>query len=177
MNDKNKRTRWMHYRQGLMLVVILFLSGCAAKELSFEILDQGLGMGYYDNTDPDFFVITQLEDIETPELDVHFRPELVELLRAQDYQQQFIVVIFRGFLPVQSSSYAIEPRQILRDEEQVILKVHFGAPDPPDSPVRQAVSSPYLVLAVSKAEPWSKEIRFTLEVDGKEVKEHSFFIP
>jgi hypothetical protein len=174
MNDKDKRIRWMHCWQSLVLLVVLILSGCAAKELSFETVKEF--ESDYTDIDPDFWVLTSPEDMDALKPDLPIPSAVSTELQVLDYQRYFVIVIWRGQLPVLSSKYIIEPNQVLLYKDKIVVQVHYD-PFDPEFIAAQAISSPALVLAVSKTEPWSKEIRFTLEVDGQEVKEHSFFIP
>lgn len=164
----------------LLLLAGLALCGCKAPEpqdLLFETIDQDKsgpsGRGYGEE-EPNLLIIAGSEEVDTPELDIQFPPALAEQLRALDYDRRFVVVVLRGLLVSSSPAYTVETRQVTRYGEKVVLKVHFGEPEGGSYP---AFSSPYQVIAVSKEGEWSREIRFVLEVDGKEVKERAHFVP
>jgi len=120
MNDKKKPSRWVHCWQSLMLLVVLFLSGCAAKELPFEIVGKELGSEYTD-IDPDFWVLTSPEDMDTLKSDLPIPSAVSTELWVIDYQRYFVIVIWRGQLPVLSSKYIIEPNQVLRSTASLFL--------------------------------------------------------
>lgn len=164
----------------------LMLAGCSqSQKLPFNTiakestkLDLITGENWEDQSD--FFIITESGQVDAPKLDIpkmqiKFSPVLAEQLHTIDYQRHFVVVVFR-WLGALSSKYTVEILQITRDGEKVVLKVHFGKPGPNET-TGPAFSSPHHIVAVPKEGKWAQDIRFVLEVDGKEVKEHICFIP
>jgi len=164
------------------LLVWLILCGCKGPEpqyLAFETIDQdesGPSGRSYGEEEPNLLIITRPEEVDTPELDIQFPPALAEQLRALDYDRSFAIVVFRGLLGARSPEYTVDILQLIRYEERVVLKAHFGEPGL-GSRRYPAFSSPYRVIEVSKEGRWSQEIRFVLEVDGQEVRERTHFIP
>ena len=121
-------------------------------------------------------MITRPEQVDAPELDVQFPSDLAEQLRAVDYQNRLVVVAFRGVLTGTSPKLDVEVLRIVRDRDRVVVQAHFGALEPGNL-VLPGFSSPHHAVSVSKEGEWSRDIRFILEVDEKEVAERTYFIP
>ena len=168
----------------LFIVAVVLLLGLPAckpqeQELSFEVLAQGEGFApsrMYAEREPDFLIITTLDEVDNPALDVQYPPDLVEQIRAVDYQNKFVLVVLRGSIGALSPEYTVEVLEAVRAGDNVVLKTHFGNPSP-ESATLSAFSSPYQVVTVKKDGRWGQDIHFVLEVDGTAVKERTQFIP
>lgn len=127
----------------------------------------------------DFLILTQAADANNSKIDtdveVGFPPSLVTQLRAVDYEHNFVVLVFRLVGEVSSENTTII-QEVNRSGDEVILKVHYGSP-PPGRPGGAADSYPNHLAMVAKLGQWRQDIHFILQVDGKEVKEHTYFIP
>lgn len=160
----------------ITLLAGLMLAGCSqGQNLPFKTIasNSNLWAGQnYEGKEPDFLIIIRPEEVDTPKLKVHFPSELADQLRALDYQRDFVLVVFYGSTTATSPDDPVDIRQITRDRDKVVLKTHFGG-----SWILPAYSSPYHIVTVTKEGKWAQNIRFALEVDGKEVKEHAYFIP
>lgn len=175
--------RWFQGLLGLgalvafLLLILAGTSSCAhtqePQNLAFEIIETSSYATEQTcvEKEPDLFIIATPEEADALDLN--------EQLGHLDYQRHFAAVVCRGVLPVTNPSLNPEVRQVTRYENKVVLHVHLkdfktviqteGA--------AQGGSSPYQLIAVSKEERWQQEINFVLEVDGKEAKERSHFIP
>lgn len=150
-------------------------------ELSFETIAEGHSAGYpdgrgYSGEEPDLLFITAPEEVDTPDAEVQFGSDLGEQLRAVDYSNKFVIVVFRGLMTVLSPSYTVDILQVVRTGNRVVVRTHFGAPGPQQGAF-PALSSPYHIIAVPMQGMQGQEIRFVLEVDGQVVKERTHFIP
>ena len=170
----------------IALLAGLILSGCSqVQNLPFKTIAKESTK--YDLTaeanleDPsDFLILTGPEEINASKSDIsrpqlEFSRELAERLRALDYRHSLAIVVFRR-LGATSHSYIVDVRQVTRDREKVVMTAHFGEPRQ-DEVTMPGFSYPYHIIAVSKEGKWTQNIHFVLEVDGKEVKEHTYFIP
>lgn len=141
----------------------------------------------------DFFVITCAAEIQKPKSQsadaelrfshdvtvevVRFGDDVMAELRAVDYQRDFVVLVFH-----RAGTIYLEPRleiiAVTRRADTMALSVRFDS-TPPKGGGPAADSFPYHLIAVSKAEEgeWGKDIRFVLVLNGKEVAEHTHFIP
>ncbi|HEY4761224.1 MAG TPA: protease complex subunit PrcB family protein [Thermoguttaceae bacterium] len=168
----------------LSLLIIALLIGPAAcrpqeQELAFEVLAQGEGFApsrMYAEREPDFLIITKPDEVDNPALDVQYPPDLIDQIRAVDYQNKIVLVVLRGSIGALSPEYTVEVLEVVRAGDNVVLKTHFGNPSP-ESVTLSAFSSPYQVVTVKRDGRWEQNIKFVLEVDGKAVKEHTHFIP
>ena len=149
----------------IALLAGLILSGCSqGQKLSFETIATGEGFATgqsYGREEPDFLIITRLEEVDAPELEVQFPSTLADQLRALDYHRSFALVIFYGSTTAMSPENPVDIRQIIRDGDKVVLKTHFGG-----SWILPAYSSPYHIVTVSKEGKWAQDIRFVLEVES-----------
>ena len=155
------------------------LAACRPRqiELPFETIAKSEGFGTGRSpADPNFLVIAEPEEVDSPGLDVQFPSDLAEQLRAVDYRSNFVIAVFRGRLSILSPKLDVEVLRVVRDGETVIVKARFG-----DSVIGErispAFSSPYHIVAVSKEGEWSRDISFVLEVGGEEMAERTYLIP
>jgi hypothetical protein len=169
-----------------ILLAVLLLAAAGAilpacrpeqTDLPFDTIaqDDGFATGR-SPADPNLVVISNPEQVDSPGLDVQFPSNLAEQLRAVDYQTHFVIAVFRGTLRGRSPKLDVEVLRIVRDRDRVVVQARFG-----HSVVGErsfpAFSSPYHIITVSKEGKWSRDIRFTLKVDEKEVVERTYFIP
>ena len=146
-------------------------------ELPFETIAQSEGFSTGRSpADPNFLVITEPEQVDSPGLDVQFPADLAGQLRAVDYQKNFVVAVFRGTLTGTSPELDVEVLRVVRNGDDVVVQARFGELEP-GKLILPGFSSPYHVVAVTREGQWSRDIRFVVEVDGEEVVERTYFIP
>jgi hypothetical protein len=154
-----------------------------AKYLSIGMVERPTLDQLLDNGD--FLILNKSEDFLNPEPD-HPEVRLIfgsrtpgELippeLRTVDYSREFAVIVFHRSGGI-SEYNTVDVREITRAGNQVVLQAHFGS-IPPDIPSLPAISYPNQVGAVSKEGKWGQDIHFVLQVDGKVVKERTYFVP
>lgn len=163
----------------LLVAAGVILAACRPQqtELPFETIAQSEGFTTGRSpADPNLVVISSPEQVDSPGLDIQFPSDLAEQLRAVDYKTHFVIAVFRGTLTITSPRLTVDILRIVRQGNRVVLQTHFG-----DSVIGTrilpAFSSPYHIITVSKEGEWSRDIRFVLEVDEKEVAERTYFIP
>ena len=160
-----------------MLIILVGASSCAHTQepqgLAFEVIESSsyaAGQTCIEK-EPDLFIIATPEEANALDLN--------EQLGGLDYQRNFAAAVCRGRLTVTNPSLNPEVRQVARYGNKVVLQVHLKDFETVlrNEGSAQGGSSPYQLIAVSKKGRWQQEIHFVLEVDGKEVKERSHFIP
>jgi hypothetical protein len=99
-------------------------------------------------------------------------------LRAEDYRRDFVVLVFRKAAPTTQPDPRPEITGITRQTDTVALYVRFD-PSPPIGGAAAVDAFPYHLVTVSRPEAseWGRDIRFVLILNGKEVSEHTHFIP
>lgn len=169
------------YLKGLLSlgvsIILLGASSCThtqeSQDLAFEIIETSsyaAGRTCVEK-EPDLFIIATREEADALDLN--------EQLGHLDYQRNFAAAVCRGVLTVTNPSLNPEVRQVTRYGSKVVLQVHLKDFETVirNEGAAPGGSSPYQLIAVSKERRWQREIQFVLEVDGKEVKERSHFIP
>lgn len=161
---------------GLLLFVI---TACQPQEgkLPFETIAQGdgfyTGRGY-GGEEPNLLIITGLNEVDSPGLDVEFPPELADQLRQLDYDRFFAILVLQGLK--HQGGYSITVQRVVRQDDRVNVHAEFTKPEPGTRRI-QAFTSPYHLIAVSKQGEWGQQFRFVLIADSEEVAETSHFIP
>ncbi|MGD2206694.1 MAG: protease complex subunit PrcB family protein [Anaerolineae bacterium] len=180
---RRKMSGWW---KGLVALVAFGLLGLVAcrpgeAELPFQTIAEGDSVGApdgrgYSGEEPDLLVITALEQVDSPGMDIQFGADLADQLRAVDYEHNIVIVVFRGSIEALSSSYTVDILRVVRSRNQVVVRAHFGAPGPEEGSL-SSFSSPYHIIAVLRQRMQEQKIRFILEVDGQVAKECTYFIP
>lgn len=160
--------------------VILLLCGCQTQtELAFNGLREEFG----DQTNlstpytekPSLLILTNQEEI-TASIEAKFiyEPELLEALRALDYNSFFVVLFIKE---ASGDADFVTVQQVFRQGKQVTLKAEFIAPLP-DTRSHTIITNPYDLIAVSKEGDWNEMITFTMtNSEGKVITETTHFVP
>jgi hypothetical protein len=144
------------------------------QDLSFDTIDQGAYGLHYTGVKPAIFVIARVEDVDTLNVDLQFRAPLTERLRQLDYNRSFAVLVFYG--SVRTGGYSIIVDKISKQDSQIKVRAQFIQPGL-HVEITQGFTLPYHLVAVSKTEPWKRNVRFILLKEDDPVAETSHFIP
>lgn len=170
--------RWLQVCVALWLTLVLV--GCTSRELDFEVI------GSVSDTprticddEPGLFVLASPEEISSSGLETRRDRDVIEQLHALNYSRHFAVAVCRGLMGMSNPSLTPDVRQITRDGDKVIVRAHFqDAKEVLSKEGGMPMESwPYQLVVVTKKGRWGRDIRFVLEVDGKEVQERAHFIP
>ena len=169
------------WRPALLVLLLLLLAACRVpgqregEVLPFETIEQqgssGTG-GLYESEQPTFHVLTSAEQVDqlarlvTAEAQMH--------LSALDYDEVVVVVVFQGWKP--TNGYGVEVEQVVRRGNRVVVEAQFTERNP-EMAAADEETSPYHVVAVSKAGEWGEDVRFLLHAEGQVVQEQTYFIP
>ncbi len=169
-----------HPKIKILLGLLLFvITACQPQEgkLPFETIAQGDGFytgRSYGGEGPNLLIITELNEVDSPGLDVEFPPELADQLRHLDYNRFFAVLVLQGLKS--TGGFSVTVQRISRENNQVTVQIQFIEPGP-GAWITGAFTSPYHLIAVSKRGEWRQQIRFVLVTNSEEVAETSHFIP
>jgi hypothetical protein len=162
---------------GAMLLFTIVACTPQIEELSFKTISQGDGFytgQSYGEEKPGIFVISNVDEIDEPGLDIMFPTKLADELRQLDYDRFFAILVLQG--QKRSSGYSVTVKKIVRQGKQVSVYAEFK--EPKIGTRRTWVfTSPYHLVAVFKSGNWGQNINFLLEADGKVVAESYHFIP
>jgi hypothetical protein len=124
-----------------------------------------------------------VEEIQKPksqvaDVELRFGDDVTAELRAVDYQWHFAVLVFRKAAPTTQPDPRPEITGITRQTDTVALYVRFD-PSPPIGGAAAVDAFPYHLVTVSRPEAseWGKDIRFVFILNGKEMSEHTHFVP
>lgn len=175
-----KKTNLSVVLAALLLAALgAILAACRPRqtEPTFGTIAPGEGLSTGRNpADPNFLVISNPEEVDSPGLDLQVPSDLAGQLRAVDYQNNFVIAVFRGTLTGRSPELDVEVIRIVRSGDVVFVKARFGELER-GKLILPAFSSPYHIVAVSREGQWSRNLRFVLEVDGEEAVERTHFVP
>ncbi len=162
-----------------LLVLLLIFTACQPQEqeLSFETISQDVGFWTgrsYGGEEPNLLIIAGPKEVDTPGWDIQFPAELADQLRTLDYSRVFAILVLQGLQG--STGYNATVRQVTRQGNQVAVKAEFVTPAP-ETFIMPAFTSPYHLIAVSKAGAWGEPVRFVLVVNDKVVAETTHVIP
>lgn len=157
------------------------------RPLPFRTISWDISFNLFSKTDifgqSDFFVITSVEEIQKPksqvaDVELRFGDAVTAELRAVNYQRDFVVLVFRKAAPTTQPDPRPEITGISHRANAVTLSARFD-PSLPKGGAPAVAAFPYHLIVVSKAEEgeWGKDVRFILVLNGKEVAEHTHFIP
>lgn len=93
-----------------------------------------------------------------------------------DYTRNIVIVVLQGPMSALYQDYAPDILGVARRGDSVVIRSHFGVPGPEEGGL-QSFSSPYHAIAVSREGTWKRDVHFVLLVDGRTVKERTYFIP
>lgn len=155
--------------------------------LPFTSISRSVSLGLFSKADlfgqSDFFAITSVEEIKKPksqvaDVELRFSDAVTAELRAVDYRRDFAVLVFRKAAPTTQPDPRPEITGITRRADAVALYARFD-PSPPIGGAAAVDAFPYHLVTVSRTEAgeWGRDIRFVFVLNGKEVSEHTHFIP
>jgi hypothetical protein len=157
------------------------------RPLPFRTISWRTSLAFFSKADffarSDFFVITSVGEIQKPksqiaDVELYFSDDVIAELRAVDYQRDFVVLVFRKAAPTTQPDPRPEITGITRRADAVTLYARFD-PSTPIGGAPAIAAFPYHLVTISKTEvsEWGRDIRFVLILNGKEVSEHTHFVP
>lgn len=163
----------------LITLFALILCGCISPpiQLQFEWLySQGSGGLNYHEEEPSMDVLASAEEADSFIQDVGAPPEIGDLLNSVNYDENIVVIIYRGEVPGSSPTYNPEILETVRKGNQVIVHALFSEPGD-DELVGFLENSPYTIISISKTGEWGQVINFVLNVDGEVIAKVKHYVP
>jgi len=155
--------------------------------LPFRSISRDISFNLFSKTDlfgrVDFFVITSMEEIQKPksqvaDVELRLSDAVTAELRAVDHQRDFAVLVFRKAAPTTQPNPRPEITGITRQADTVAVYARFDL-SPLKGGAPAVAAFPYHLVTVSRTDAgeWGRDIRFVLILNGKEVAEHTHFVP
>ncbi len=130
-------------------------------ELAFATVERARSPGpladFFPRQAPGLLVLTRSQDL--PSVQAYIRKTALDGLRALDWDENFAIVVFRGYQPETISNFEIV--RIVRQDAEVGIYASTGFVDEEDIP-----TSPYHIVAVRKVGQWGANVTFRLYLDG-----------
>lgn len=178
-------------RHTLLFLLFLFLTGCWGNEgtiLGYELIEAGDDFGglgndeqsqgiAYEGDEPNFLVITKVEEVTVPGLGVRFSPDIRTKLEQVNYDQFYVVAIFYGIAPNIGLDNFIVVENIFYDtQNSVTIVADFNEPREGDV-MQEAVGAPYYIVKVDKRSHSNRDINFSLLTENKVIQGYQVHIP